>query len=207
MQETKIRTSGDDDPPTERPQWVRLVAIALAIALVAGLLIAAIQGVTSSGADPDPNPGGAAGTNTEPDFSLTDEEALQTFNSLVERSYRAIEHRDITMLSQVFTTGSPTKGRALEVISSLKRDGVIDKSSYESLSTEVLSNESGEVIILQRVHTAPCFRSDSGKDVTTGKAGIEYDIEWSLRLSDSRWLLHESNASNDEVVDEAQASC
>ena len=207
MQETKIRTSGDDDPPTERPQWVRLVAIALAIALVAGLLIAAIQGVTSSGADPDPNRGGAAGTNPAPDFFLTDEEALQTFNSLVERSYRAIEHRDITMLSQVFTTGSPTKGRALEVISSLKRDGVIDKSSYESLSTEVLSNESGEVIILQRVHTAPCFRSENGKDVTTGKAGIEYDIEWSLRLSDSRWSLHESNASNDEVVDEAQASC
>ena len=106
MQETKIRTSGDDDPPTERPQWVRLVAIALAIALVAGLLIAAIQGVTSSGADPDPNPGGTAGTNPAPDFFLTDEEALQTFNSLVERSYRAMEHRDITMLSQVFTTGS-----------------------------------------------------------------------------------------------------
>ena len=53
----------------------------------------------------------------------------------------------------------------------------------------------------------PGLKETSLYETRRGSAGIEYDIEWSLRLSDSRWLLHKSNASNDEVVDEAQASC
>jgi hypothetical protein len=199
MQETKIRTPAKDRPPP-RSGWIRLVAMLGVGALLIGTLYGVWQAVASSD-----DPGQTV--PREPDFSLTDEQALDRFEQLVALSYAAINDRDQSRLAQIFTIDSPTKDRSANVITELQKDQVTDESSYRTVSLQVLDNTPQEIRVLQRVQTRPCFRSDSGKDVTTGRAEIEYDIEWTMRLSDSRWLLHESQARNDEVTDESPASC
>ena len=175
-----------------------------AVAMLGGVLYASWQAVASSD---DPGDGGATNRTADPDFSLTDEQAISRFEQLVGLSYVAIRNRDQSLLSQIFTAASPTKDRSARVISELKRDRVVDESTYDTVSLEVLENAPREVQLLQRVRTRPCFRSEAGKDVTTGSAEIEYDIAWTMQLSDSRWLLHESEARNDDVTDESDASC
>jgi len=207
MQETKIRTSGDDDPPTERPQWVRLVAIALAIALVAGLLIAAIQGVTSSGADPDPNPGGAAGTNPEPDFSLTEEKAVETFERLYLDSVTAAETLDISVLPQVFTDDGPLMDRARDRIDQLKEDGVREKIEVKITEATVVSNTSDEILIDTKTQIRSCFLSEAGKDITEGPTAFEQELTWTLRIEDSRWQIHEGELNDDRVLRNEDGAC
>ncbi|MGI8941244.1 MAG: hypothetical protein ACR2H7_05005 [Actinomycetota bacterium] len=207
MQETKIRTSGDDDPPTERPQWVRLVAIALAIALVAGLLIAAIQGVTSSGADPDPNPGGAAGTNPEPDFSLTDEEAVETFERLSTTLREAVAQRDLSLLVLVTTSGGNTNTRTHQEIQRLKADGVVDQTEVETTQLDVLKADADQIEVREVVHLFPCFETEAGKDITRADAVVEQTGIWTLRLQNGRWLIDDTQLESDRVVDDRRARC
>jgi len=202
MQETKIRTPADDLPPS-RPGWIRAVAILGVGALLIATLYGTWQAVAGSDDPQDP----AVPGNPDPDFSLTDGQAIARFEQLVTLSYAAIRDRDQGLLSQIFTNDSPTRDRSSDVISELKKDQVTDESTYRTMSLQVLGKSPQEIRVLQHVQTQPCFRSDSGKDVTTGSAEIEYDIEWTMRLSDSRWLLHESQARNDEVTDESPASC
>jgi hypothetical protein len=174
-----------------------------AVAMLGGVLYASWQAVASSDDPQAP----AVPTNPDPDFSLTDEQAIARFEQLVALSYAAIRDRDQGLLSKIFTKESPTRDRSSNVISDLKKDRVTDESTYRTMSLQVLGKSPQEIRFLQHVQTRPCFRSDSGKDVTTGSAEIEYDIEWTMRLSDSSWLLHESQARNDEVTDESPASC
>jgi hypothetical protein len=203
MQEAKTRTPAEE-VPSSRPPWIRAVAIAAAVALLGGVLYATWQAAAGND-DPEPDPIGL--DESEPDFSLSDENAVSRFEELVSMSYTAIRNRDQSLLSEVFTVDSPTKDRSAKVISSLKQDQVTDESSYRTLSLRVLESGPQEIRLLQRVQTRPCFKDESGEDVTTGRAEIEYDIEWTMQISDSRWLLHESQARNDEVTDESPASC
>ncbi len=195
MQETKIRTSGDDDPPTERPQWVRLVAIALAIALVAGLLIAAIQGVTSSGADPDPNPnpGGAAGTKSEPDFSLTDEEAIERFQELEQRQIEAYRHADIKLVSD-FAGPGPFKNQVVRELRKMRKDDVTAVLRSKGQELLLVRNESTEITIQETATIDIQFLDQAGKNVTTKGEPQRLVIEWQLEPFDTGWLITESVA-------------
>ncbi|MBA3291251.1 MAG: hypothetical protein H0U17_07115 [Actinobacteria bacterium] len=193
MQETKIRTSGDDDPPTERPQWVRLVAIALAIALVAGLLIAAIQGVTSSGADPDPNPGGAAGTNPQPDFSLTDEEAIERFQELEHRQIEAYRQADITLVSD-FAGPGPFKDQVVRELRKMRKDDVTAVLRSKGQELLLVRNESTEITIQETATIDIQFLDEAGRNVTTKGEPQRLVIEWQLEPFDTGWLITESVA-------------
>jgi len=72
MQETRIRTPAEDPPPS-RPAWIRAVAMLAAVAMLGGVLYASWQAVASSD---DPGDGGATNGTADPDFSLTDEQAI-----------------------------------------------------------------------------------------------------------------------------------
>jgi len=201
MQETKTRTPAEDLPPS-RPGWIRAVAIVGVGALLLGTLYGVWQTVASSD-DPDPIGSGAS----EPDFSLTNEQAIERFTQLLEGARNSALTRDVSVLPQVFTSDSPMMERAQDVIQRLKRDQIFDESEYETTSVEVTMNTPQEILLLERVLAQPCFRSEAGEDVTTGSKAVRYQVEWIMRLEGSTWLLHESRASNDEIVDDAKASC
>jgi hypothetical protein len=179
----------------------------VAIALIGGILISAIQGVTSSGADPDPNPGGAAGTNPEPDFSLTDEEAIETFAKLRRTGLQAAEARDFSLLPLVYHPDSPMSDRAQEAIRNLQEDQIYDETRFKTVSLDVLESGREEIQLLERARVLPCFRSESGKDVSEGPNIFEWEVLWSLRFDQSRWLIEDSVAQEDEIIDGKNARC
>lgn len=207
MQDTTTRAPLDENRPQPRPPWVRMVAIAVAVALIGGILIAAIQGVTNSGADPDPNPGGAAGSNPEPDFSLTDEEAIETFERLYLSSVSAAENLDISILPQVFTDDGPLMERARKRIDELKEDGVQEEIEVRIIEAKVVSSASDEILIDTKTQIHSCFLSEDGKDITEGPTAFEQELTWTLVIEDSRWQIHEGELNDDRVLRKEDDAC
>jgi len=191
MQDTTTRAPLDEDPPQPRPPWVRMVAIAVAVALIGGILIAAIQGVTSSGADPDPNPGGAAGTNPEPDFSLTDEEAIERFQELDELRVQAYDTADINLVSH-FAGSGPFKDKVVQELRQLKVENVTASPDLDPKKLEITSNGSEQVTLQETVVIDIRFFNEAGKDVTTRGKPERRVIDWTLEYFDSGWLITES---------------
>jgi len=203
MQETKIRTPAEDLPPS-RPGWVRAVAVLAAVAMLGGVLYASWQAV--AGSDDPQAP--AVPTNPDPDFSLTDEQAIATFLRLSARARTSVSERDLTLLPSTFTSNSPMRERTKETIGRLRRDQVFDRSGFESVSVDVLSNTGEEIEIHERVLVDPCYESDAGEDITQGPASFEYGARWILRLESGRWLIDESIVDGEEkVINEKKGSC
>jgi hypothetical protein len=94
MQETKTRSPAEE-VPSSRPPWVRAVAIAAAVALLGGVLYATVQ--AAAGND-DPEPDSIGLDESEPDFSLTDQEAIATFERLENDIRDSIANQDGTAL-------------------------------------------------------------------------------------------------------------
>lgn len=136
MQETKTRTPADD-MPSSRPPWIRAVAIVSAVALLGGALFATWQAVASN-EDPEPDPIGLG--ESEPDFSLSDEQAIARFEELRSSGLKAVESRDVTLLPAVYTSDSPMGQRAREAIANLREDSIVDKTRFETIEIEVLSS-------------------------------------------------------------------
>ena len=202
MQETKIRTPADDLRPS-RPGWIRAVAILGVGALLIATLYSAWQAVAGSDY-PDPIGPGAS----EPDFSLSDEQATATFLRLSARARTAVSERDLTLLPSTFTSNSPMRERTKETIGRLRRDQVFDRSGFESVSVDVLSNTGEEIEIHEQVLVDPCYESDEGQDITQGPASFEYGARWILRLESGRWLIDESVVDGEEkVINDKKGSC
>src|SRR3990170_2729489 len=102
MQETKPRTPADDST-APRPPWIRAIAIVAAVALLGGVLYATWQAAAGND-DPEPDPIGL--DESEPDFSLTDQEAIARFEELHTALVGAIQAQDRSMLPLVATSGS-----------------------------------------------------------------------------------------------------
>ena len=200
MQDTTTRAPLDENRPQPRPPWVRMVAIAVAVALIGGILIAAIQGVTNSGADPDPNPGGAAGTNPEPDFSLTDEEAIKRFHELDELRVRAYETADITLVSQ-FAGSGPFKEQVVGELQRLRKDDVTASPLFKTEELKVTANAPDRVEMRQTVVFDVRFFDESGKDVTEESGRERLVVDWTLEFESDRWLWTEADITNAEPVE------
>jgi hypothetical protein len=201
MQETKIRTPAEDRPPP-RSGWIRLVAMLGVGALLIGTLYGVWQAVASSD-----NGGPAVPGNPNPDFSLTDEQAIARFNQLRSTAFEATKSRDTSSVPSLFTTDSPAKARLLEQIRQLRESEVVEKSSYKTISQEVIANSPSEIQIRELVKFYPCFLSDTGEDVTVGPRGIEQDFIWIMRTEDSQWLVHDSRLQEDRRIRDESGTC
>jgi hypothetical protein len=203
MQETKPRTPADDSP-APRPPWIRAVAIVAAVALLGGALYATWQGVAGND-DPEPDPIGL--DESEPDFSLTDEQAIETFERLYTTSASAIRNQDQSLLPTVLTDGGPVYERAQDQIAQLKKDGITDASNFEIMDSRVTANDANEVTleIAFRLHT--CFLDGEGNDVTEGPRTLEQDSVWTLQVEDSRWQIHQGVLQEDRVIRNQNEDC
>ena len=202
MQETKIRTPAEDLPPS-RPGWIRAVAILGVGALLIASLYGAWQAVAGSDDPQDP----AVPTNPDPDFSLTDEQAIATFERLEKDIRRSISDQDPGLAFRATTTGSPLADRMQAEIRQLKKDRVFDHSRVEQVSVEVVASSSQEIRIREVVRIHPCFRSEDGTDITKGDSEFEQTGVWILQVEDGRWLIDETVFEGDRVIDSTRATC
>jgi hypothetical protein len=195
MQETKIRTPAEDLPPS-RPGWIRAVAIFGVGALLLATLYGAWQAVASSD---DPQDSAVPG-NPDPDFSLTDEQAVARFEELNERRIHAYETADLALVSR-FAGPGPFKNQVIDEIRRLRQDKVTAKPSFETEYLTVTSNTPTEISFEQAVVFDLRFFDESGKDVTTQGKPERLVIDWTMRPSDQGWLLMESVATEAEPLD------
>jgi len=202
MQETKIRTPAEDLPPS-RPGWIRAVAMLAAVAMLGGVLYASWQAVAGSD---DPQAPAVPG-NPDPDFSLTDEQAIATFERLEKDIRRSISDQDPGLAFRATTTGSPLADRMQAEIRQLKKDRVFDHSRVEQVSVEVVASSSQEIRIREVVRIHPCFRSEDGTDITKGDSEFEQTGVWILQVEDGRWLIDETVFEGDRVIDSTRATC
>lgn len=196
MQETKTRTPAHQSP-APRPPWVRAVAILAAVALLGGALYATWQAVASED-DPESDPIGLG--ESDPDFSLTDEEAIARLDELRSAALEATRNQDVTVVPLVFTETSPMRQRLREEIQKLKENDVQERSQFERLELTVTENTPTLITLLEVTNYFPCFRDASGKDVTVGPEAIRQEVQWSLALDDGRWLLQNSVIRDDREL-------
>lgn len=201
MQDLTTRAP-DEELPSSRPRSFRLIALGLAVVLLGAIAYVTYLNASDSGADPEPFT-----TLDEPDFSLTDEEAIARFEQLSRTALEATKTRDLSLVPGLFTADSPMKKRLIQEIRKLQEQDVLERSSFERQSVEILSNTSEEIHLLELTTYLPCFKSESGEDVTVGPPAIEQEVDWTLRLEDSIWLIHESTIEADEKVAGQDGHC
>jgi hypothetical protein len=151
MQETKTRTPAEDLPPS-RPGWIRAVAIFGVGALLLATLYGAWQAVAGSD---DPNAIGPGAS--EPDFSLTDEQAIARFEQLRDKALQATRSQDLTLVPSIFTATSPMKDRLRTEIQRLRENGVREQSKFERLNVTVTENSPSLISLLEVTDYFPCF--------------------------------------------------
>ena len=203
MQET-ITTTPDDELPPSRPRRFRLIALGLVLTMFVPFAYVAYRNIADaiSNPDPAPNPG-----FPEPDFSLTDEEAIQTFEQLSQTLRQSVSQRDPSLLTLVTTPDGDAQRRIGQEIQRLKEDGVIDFTRVQTEPAEVQSSTNREIRIREVIVLQPCFKSESGEDVTQADAVVEQTGTWILKVHDGQWLIDDTRLENDRVIDDSGAKC
>jgi hypothetical protein len=153
--------------------------------------------------DPEPPVDEPKSTN----FALTDTEALQRTADLAELSIQAIQHRDLSLLPLIYAPDGPAKKRATRDIRQLLTDRVLDRAVADSKDLEVVSNGPNEIRVRETLLLHPCFKTESGKDITQGPEAIEQVGLWILRRDGDKWLIHDAILEADRAVDKQDASC
>jgi len=194
MQETKTRTPAED-MPSPRPGWIRAVAILGVGALLIGTLYGVWQAVASN-----EDPGSIGPASSEPDFSLTDEQAIARFNDLRDTALQATRNQDVSLILSVFTETSPMKNRLEAEVQRLKQNGVQERSEFERLDLTVTQNSPSFISLLEITDYFPCFKNESGNDVTVGPQAIRQEVEWTLALDGDQWLIEDSIIRDDREL-------
>lgn len=187
MQETKTRTPAEDLPPS-RPGWIRAVAILGVVALLGGTLYGAWQAVAGN-EDPSPTDPRAS----EPDFSLTDEQAIARFKELEALQISAYENVDLTAVSD-FAGPGPFKDKVVQELRQLKKDDVFAVLSMRNQQLEVTRNTTNEISIEETVTLNIRFQASDGGDATTNGRPQRLVVAWTMESFDKGWLVTESTA-------------
>jgi hypothetical protein len=199
MQETKIRTPAKDLPPP-RSGWIRLVAMLGVGALLIGTLYGIWQTVASSD-----DPGQTV--PREPDFSLTDEQAIAHFEQLHTTLVDAIQAQDDSLLPAVATSQGPILRSSIQEIADLRKNGVRDHAEISIRDASVISNRPDEVALEVVLEVLPCFLDEDGRDITKGPDAIEQQLTWTLRVERDRWLIHNGVLQSDRVIPGDNEDC
>ena len=184
------------EPTPTRPS----VSPPIAFLLLAGVIgiLGAIFYVTRPETPATPtNPNVA---QQQPDFSLTNEEAITRFEELSDIRRQAYATRDVTLLSSLYTENSVVGSGAAKELRSLNRDGVSDVSEYQTQQVTIVSNGDTEIELREVVLVEPKFVNESGADVTLDPKTIKEVVLWTLRLEDTQWLVHDAVITKSSVV-------
>ncbi len=158
----------------------------LVVAVVAAGIVLTRGG--GEGADP-----AAAPTPTAPptDHQLTDTEAIALFDRLDRDRRRALEERRLDLVDLVFTPNSPAAARLKRTIAILKRDAAFADERVQVIDRRVLSARADQIRIQQVALLDVKFADAEGRDITK-KGGLERQkVNWTMRLYQDNWRLHE----------------
>jgi hypothetical protein len=191
------------DSPAPHPGASPLKAFVIILALIiltTAIFLLAANGEESPNATPTES-------DSPPDFSLTDEEALARFEELKGALVEGIRQRDPTLVSAVTTTDGPTRPRILEEISRLQDQGVIDSGAVETVSLSIIERGPESIVLTESVHLRPCFRTESGEDITDADSLVLQVGEWTMEFDGTKWLLHDAVLKKEKVLDDRDAHC
>lgn len=195
-----------DRPDSSSPQPGASPIKAFLILLALIILTTAIFLMTANGEE-SPNATRSPSTNSTPDFSLTDEEAIARFEELKIALVEGIQERDPTLVTSVTTQDGPTREKILKEISRLQDDGAFDDGEVETIRVRIIENDPQQILLSESVHLRPCFRSESGDDITDADSLVLQVGEWTMEFDGSRWLLHDAVLKREKVLDDRDASC
>ena len=192
------------DSPSPQPGASPIKAFLIIFALI--ILTTAIFLMTANGEETT-DATRSPSTNSTPDFSLTDEEAIARFNELKQVLYQAIERRDSTVVPLATTEDGHTHDRAIREIRSLTRDGVFDRTSIESKDLIVTRSSAQAIELVETIRIRACFVNEAGDDVTKADALVEQTSKWTMLFVGSEWLLDDAVLIQEEVLDDKAARC
>ena len=166
-----------------------------AVAFLGLILVVAVVGtiVFLTRPAPAPEPRGTTTATTEPNFALTDEEAIARFEELNAQLVAAYEARDVSILEAFLTNDSPLRTRAANEIRQLLRDRVVPRPKFDTRSIEVISNDPTEIVLRQTAVDSSRFESEVGEEITKHPKDILRVVEWTLELEGSIWRIAESS--------------
>ena len=188
-----------DRPDSHSPQPGASPIKAFLIILALIILTTVIFLMTANGEE-SPDATRSPSTNSTPDFSLTDEEAIARFKELDDLATRAIVERDETLVPLVATSDSPLRNQARADIRQLKRDGVLFKPLLTTLEIEVVQNVPAEIVVRQVVRETPRFFDESGEAVSAGRKTLLETIDWTLHQETGTWKIFDSSVVSSRVV-------
>ncbi|CAN5772859.1 hypothetical protein BH18ACT15_BH18ACT15_14070 [soil metagenome] len=200
----RSQTKEDEQSPPRREQTASLSPGRAFVILLAALLVLGTAGYIFIG-DEGPaskpvarGPGGPSESRPGPS-RLTNQEAIAKFKELRRVAIEAVKARDASLLSQAFVPGSPIERRALRVIHTLQEDRVKDHSVIRLLKTGVVSKTPTEVHLSNEMLISPCFRRETGEDVTKSPDRIHQFANWTMRRVNGKWLLHDARIKDDRA--------
>ena len=168
------------------------------------LLLSALVGVvtaivllTRPAAAPPP---ATTKTSTEPNFALTNEEAIARFEHLHSRELKAYASADPSMLEGLFTPQSPVAPTVRREVRRLVRDRVVALTTYDTRSLSVVANTPSEIHLRQVAIVTARFMDSSGRDITRTAPVQKQTIQWTLQLVESDWRLHDAVIKESKVL-------
>jgi hypothetical protein len=172
--------AGDERGPVPP---VRAFLLLGAIAIVVPLTILATR--------PEPAPTKPAATGS-PDYSLTDEEAIAEFERLNAQLMAAYRERNIALAESIFTSDSPMLPRVRKEINELLESGVISRTRFEEVATEVQTNGAAHIQIERVEVLRPRFLTERGSNANAGTQAEKRVLEWEIRLAAGAWRLYDA---------------
>ena len=154
---------------------------------------------TPSPSPPDP-------PTTQP-ATLTEAEAISTFEGLSATLNSAIRERNYALLKDAVVLDSPVYRRAFASIQELDRRGAVDQSNVQTISVNVLRSTQSTYQLIEVNRLDPCFVSDAGKDVTERHVVTRQSVIWTIKLTESNWLISNAEVSNQKVLEVPSGKC
>lgn len=184
------------EPSPTRPSLSPPVAFLL-LAVVIGAL-GAIFYLTRPDTPVTPTNPNAA--QQQPDFSLTNEEAITRFEELQIMVQEAYANHDVTLLSSVYASDSPIGAIAARELRRLARDGVFDLTAFDTKSVEIVGHDAREIRLEEIVVVTPRFEDKQGNNVTSESKVVRQTVEWMLHLENGQWLLYDALVTDASVI-------
>lgn len=171
------------------------------VAFLSLFLVIAILGAIVFLTRPDAPATPSQPTTSQPDFSLTNEEAITRFEELHGYLLAAYRNRDVSLFDAFLTDDSPLRERASTEISQLIGDEVIPVPSFATRELSIETNDPTEIVVRHVSIDQSRFESESGADLTKNPKRILRTVDWTLRLEDSTWRIFDSNPLRSQVID------
>jgi hypothetical protein len=166
--------------------------------ILAGILVAIGVVFWLTRSDPIPDAAIATFPSESPDFSLTNVEAIARFKELHSLFRQGSRERDLSVLNLLFTRDSPLRQIATDDVRQLRKDGVLDRSTFRTTEIEVVSNVANEIVLLQRVEIEPRFiLEQSGKDIAD-PGPLNQQVRWVLHQEAGVWKVYDSKVLESE---------